>query len=69
MNVAHPWLPVVLVALVWATFWKSLALWHSARRANVVWFIVLSVINTAGILDIVYLAIAGKLKPKQLFTK
>lgn len=46
-----------------------MALWHSARRGNAVWFVVLLLVNTLGILDIVYLIIAGKLKTGELFSK
>lgn len=60
---------VILPLLVWTGFWKGLALWHAARRAESTWFIVLLVIQTVGILEIVYLFRAGKLKSGQLFSK
>lgn len=64
------WLYFILVPLlVWSLFWKGLALWHAARRGNTIWFIVLLLINTAGILEIIYLIIAGKLNASQLFRK
>ena len=64
------WLPFVAVPLaIWSLFWKALALWHAARRGNTIWFIVIFVINTIGILDIIYLIIAGKLRPTDLFSK
>jgi hypothetical protein len=34
---------------------KGYALWHAARRDEKVWFIVLLVVNTVGILELVYL--------------
>jgi hypothetical protein len=40
---------------VWSFVWKLLALWKSARRGSVVWFIVLALINTMGILEILYI--------------
>ncbi len=64
------WLPFVLIPLVlWSLFWKALALWHAARRGSVVWFVVLLLLNTVGILDIIYLIIAGKLRTAELFAK
>lgn len=64
------WLPYVLIPLLlWSLFWKALALWHAARRGNTVWFIVLLLVNTIGILDIIYLIIAGKLRVTELFSK
>lgn len=52
-------LPIAGIALValllWSFVWKGLALWHSAKRHEKAWFIVFLVINTAGILEIIYL--------------
>lgn len=45
----------VLVALLWTLLWKGLALWHAARSGQWIWFIVFLIVNTAGILEIVYL--------------
>ena len=64
------WLPFVLIPLlIWTLFWKGLALWHAARRGSTFWFIILLVINTAGILEIIYLIVTGKLKTDELFKK
>ncbi|MCW9054819.1 MAG: DUF5652 family protein [Candidatus Pacebacteria bacterium] len=43
-----------LVLMVWTITWKGLALWKAARGSDKWWFIALLVINTAGILDILY---------------
>lgn len=43
------------VLMAWTLVWKGLALWFAARGAQKVWFIVLLVINAAGILEIIYL--------------
>lgn len=48
----NAWLIVIL--LIWSIFWKGLALWRSARREDKVWFVLLLIINTAGILEILY---------------
>lgn len=48
-------LPFVLVAAVWTVVVKGFALWHAARNSQKEWFIVLLVVNTLGILEIVYL--------------
>ena len=34
---------------------KGLALWHAARRSEKWWFIILLVVNTIGILELIYL--------------
>lgn len=62
-------LPFLLLFIVWSVVWKGLALWHSARRGQYWWFIILLVINTLGILDIIYLFAVAKLQFKDLFSK
>ncbi|HHY38827.1 MAG TPA: hypothetical protein GX507_07875 [Clostridia bacterium] len=49
----NPWLLGTLI--VWSVIWKGIALWHAARGGQKAWYIALLVINTVGILEIVYL--------------
>jgi hypothetical protein len=42
--------PLFPLLLLWEVFWKGLALWHSGRRGQTVWFVILLVVNTVGIL-------------------
>ncbi len=60
--------PFIIVALLWAITWKGLALWHAARRGQYWWFLILLVVNTLGILEIIYLFGVAKLKFKNLFS-
>lgn len=53
-----------VVAAVWSFFWKILALYRTASRKHKVWFVVLFFVNTAGILEIIYLAL-NRSKPKR----
>ncbi|MDP3888700.1 MAG: DUF5652 family protein [bacterium] len=46
---------IVILAIAWSFFWKGMALWHSAQNKQRNWFIGLLVINTLGILEILYL--------------
>ena len=46
--------------LAWSLFWKGWALWKAAKNDSKVWFIVLLLVNTLGILDILYIFIFGK---------
>ncbi len=62
-------LAFISIIVLWSLFWKGLALWHSARRNQPWWFIILLVVNTMGILEIIYLFAVLKLKPKDLFDK
>jgi methionyl-tRNA synthetase len=50
----------VALALVWVLPWKGIALWKSARLSHKKWFIVLLIVNTFGILDIVYIYFVAK---------
>ncbi len=60
---------LVLVAVLWSIIWKGLALWHSARRGQPWWFVIMLVVNSLGILEIIYLFGVAKLKFDQLFSK
>jgi methionyl-tRNA synthetase len=48
-------LPFIVAAVLWTLVLKGFALWHSARAGQKWWFVALLVINTVGILEIVYL--------------
>ena len=48
------WLAISL-AVVWSMAWKGVALWRAGSNRHLVWFIVLFIINTLGILPIIYI--------------
>ena len=52
---------LIYLILVWTAIWKLLALWKSARNKHIAWFIVLGVVNTIGILPILYIYVFSKL--------
>ena len=41
--------------LLWSIIWKGISLWKCGRNNQLPWFIVLLILNTAGILPIIYL--------------
>lgn len=51
---------VFFIAIVWSLVWKGMALWSAARRGEKIWFVVLLIVNTLGILDILYLYVFSK---------
>ena len=55
---------LLIIILIWSLIWKLLALWKSARNNHVVWFIILAVINTIGILEILYIYVFANLGKK-----
>ena len=55
------WFPgLVIGLLVWSLIWKGMALWKAAKKNDRNWFIALLLINTAGILDILYIYVFSK---------
>ena len=51
---------LLIVLVLWTLIWKGMALWKAAQEKSKVWFVVLLVINTVGILDILYLYVFNK---------
>ena len=52
----------VFLIYIWSLVWKGLALWRAVKHEQRNWFIALLVIQTAGILDIIYLFFFAKNK-------
>jgi methionyl-tRNA synthetase len=48
-------LPLIIALVLWSVIIKGFALWYAARGSQKGWFIVLLLINTLGILEIIYL--------------
>ena len=46
---------IALISLIWIIPLKGFSLWFSARNNHKIWFVVLLVVNTLGILEAVYL--------------
>lgn len=61
-------LPLILLLAAWSLVWKGLALWHAARKKEYGWFVVLLLVNTVGILEIIYLLGIRKMRLDSLFT-
>ena len=49
------WLLIIPLVLVWSIAWKGIALWKAGRNNDLAWFIILFIINTLGILEIMYI--------------
>jgi|GEM_PF-1078956 len=58
MNITNSQLDLIVSGfLIWETIWKGLALWKSSKNDHRYWFIAILLLNTIGILPIVYLLI------------
>jgi len=53
------------VLMLWNLFWKAWALWIAARRGEKIWFGVMLVVNTVGILEILYIYVFSKDKNQE----
>lgn len=58
----------IFLLTIWSIIWKGFALWIAAQEKNKPWFIGLLILNTAGILEIVYIFFISK-KGKEVFSK
>ena len=56
--------PVIILIVVFDTALKGIALWKSGRRNQLVWFICLIILNTGGILPIIYLILNKDKQPE-----
>ncbi|MCL2511262.1 MAG: DUF5652 family protein [Bacteroidales bacterium] len=46
---------IIAVLAIWDGVWKLIALWKAARNGDLGWFICIAIINTVGILPIIYI--------------
>lgn len=53
LNSLPTWL--IVVVSVWSLIWKGKALWKASKNNQKYWFVTILVVNTLGILEIVYL--------------
>ncbi|MFN3188575.1 MAG: DUF5652 family protein [Candidatus Paceibacteria bacterium] len=56
----NTWL--IVAAGLWALPWTGIALWKAARRGEKGWFIALLLIQTVGLLEILYIFVFSKRK-------
>jgi len=57
-------LAFILIISVWTLVWKGFALWKASKKNSIPWFVILLVVNTLGILEILYLFLFSKLSFK-----
>jgi methionyl-tRNA synthetase len=56
---------IIIVIVIWSIIWKLIALWKSARKGHIAWFIILAIVNTVGILEILYVYIFSEMDFKK----
>ena len=55
---------IVLIS-IWELIWKGFALWKSAQKKDNLWFVILLLVNTAGLLPALYIFYISKSKKKR----
>lgn len=60
---------IFVVISLWSLVWKGLSLWKSAHKEHKVWFVLLLIVNTLGILEIVYYFWLNKIDYSKLSSK
>lgn len=53
-----------LALFAWSLVWKGLALWKAAQKGSKPWFIAFLVVNTLGILEILYYYVFSEQRKK-----
>jgi uncharacterized membrane protein YiaA len=56
------WAWIILPIAIWTLFWKGCSLWIAAKNNQKGWFLALLVLNTVGILEIIYIFYVAKKK-------
>ena len=55
---------LLLFIAVWELAWKGKGLWKAAQKKHLGWFVAILIINSLGLLPIIYLAFFSKRKSK-----
>lgn len=54
-DLSNAQIALIILVIIWDITWKGLALWRAARNQHTGWFIAILIINSLGILPIIYL--------------
>ncbi len=54
-NIAGIFLFLIPLAVAQGVVWKGIAMWRAARNGHTAWYVALLVVNSAGILPIIYI--------------
>ena len=57
---APVFMSLFLVIILWDLMWKGIGLWKAARNEEKYWFIAILIINSLGILPILYIYVFQK---------
>jgi hypothetical protein len=60
LQIYNQWMYLFVILLIWETVWKGIALWNAAKETQKYWFIAILILNTLGILPILYIFVFKK---------
>lgn len=60
---------VIIIIAIWEAIWKIIAMWKSARNNQFYWFLACALLNTLGILPIIYILYFQKKNPEKKVIK
>lgn len=62
LNSMPTWVIVTAICLgIWSAVWKAFALYKAGKLKQPLWFVVIFILNTAGILEIFYILVFSKM--------
>lgn len=64
-SIGGGFLAIVIILVIWSIAWKGIALWKAARLGHMWWFVILLIVNTAGILEILYIFLVARPREKK----
>jgi hypothetical protein len=53
---------LTIIIIIWSLLWKCYSVWLAAKNNDKKWFVALVILNTAGILDMIYVFGVAKKK-------
>jgi len=57
--------PFIVLFIIWEIVWKGIALWKAARNGQLYWYVAILILNSVGILPIIYVLFFQKDKSKK----
>lgn len=54
-NIPAGLIALIAIIFLWELIWKGIGLWKAGRNNQPVWFVFILILNTIGILPIIYL--------------
>lgn len=54
-QISTTWTVILACVIVWDLVWRGMALWRAARHEQMAWFVALLIINSVGVLPILYI--------------